>query len=449
MKRILFLLALAIVLGISVQSCREMGIDPWGKGGNGGGDTKDSTVITLPIEKLVGTKWQLVSIIGNSQNKLQTVPKGQFISLAFETPFHVSGTNICNNYGANVHSTQTGSVSFNEIVSTEAYCGDGLLDGEYIIGLQGATSYTASEKELRINYLPNPLTAEGSSKTLVFAPLTNTGGGNGGGNDNPQADMRVKQLSGRNYTLYSFVNANLEDVLIDSKNCTIFFKPYSTTGRNGTASILADCNKGNADLSFNDDATSMKLDNISLTKMACQNQITANRFVEFLRNTGSFEVSDNGATVTIWSSLQTFAESKMVLKVVPVIEDPLPLNIIQIQQTPPAGVPVSTYPSLYLSDWKFDGQYINIYYQYGGSINDYRISAYSLFEFTNNNASSMIVDLVTDGTSNPINTLTNGQASISLDAIRKRIMTANPNKTKITVMFRYNGQQVAEVDIVV
>ena len=38
MRRILFLIALVAVLGISAQSCREMGIDPLDKGkGNGGG----------------------------------------------------------------------------------------------------------------------------------------------------------------------------------------------------------------------------------------------------------------------------------------------------------------------------------------------------------------------------------------------------------------------------
>ncbi len=442
MKRIFFLLAIVVTLGISAQSCREMGIDPWDKDkGNGGGDKTDTT--TLPIAKLVGTKWQLVSIVRSTQNGSQTetqiIPKEQFISLAFDTPNHVSGSNLCNAYGGTVTSTSTGVIKFTDIFSTEAYCGDGMPDTEYMIGLNGSTTYFASEKELRINYNHQVSIPENSGNTLVFAPLT--GSSNGG-----EIDIRVQQMAGRSYTLYSFVNGGAEDVLTDAQNCKIAFMPDSKG--TGTANIIADCNKGTADLSFNADYDAMKLNNITLTKIACQNQMTADRFVEFLRNTGHFEYSDYGTTLTIWSSLTTFAESKMVLKVAQ-DPDPLPSDTIQIQETPVTGVPANTYPMFYLTNLVFDGTSINISYKYGGSTDDYRISAYSLFEFNESNPSKMFVDLVTDGGSNPFSNMTQGETTISLDAIRSRILTASPNKTKILLRFRWDGKEIAQANITV
>ena len=216
MKRNLYLLAFALILGLAVQSCREMGIDPWDK--DKGGNPTDSTKNTLPLEKLVGTKWQLTSIVRtklNGTTEAQIIqPKEQFISLAFDSQSRVSGTNICNAYGSVVASATNGAIKFSDIFSTDAACGVGLPDGEYLFALKGATTYTATEKELRINYSPEVSVPEIVNRTLVFAPLTDNGGGNSGG----EIDIRVKQMEGQTYTLYSFVNAGVEEVLTDSKN---------------------------------------------------------------------------------------------------------------------------------------------------------------------------------------------------------------------------------------
>ncbi len=454
MKKTFFLLAIAIVLGLTVQSCREMGIDPWdGGGGNGDGDPKDTTHI-LPIEKLIGTKWQLTAISStNLDGSVETTTINQqehFISLAFDAATRVNGSNICNGYSATVHSAADGSIKFTDIFSTDAYCGPGLPDAEYMNGLNHSTTYTSTGNELRINYSPEVSIPEIVNRTLVFAPLTsgNNGGGNGGDNISPEAQMRIKQLTGRGFTLYSFVNANMEEVLTDSKKCTIEFMPYNAVGgfgANGTAIIQAECNTGSANLSFNDDATEMKLDNISMTKMACENPATSDRFVEYLRNTGRFEVSDNGTTLTIWTSLQTFAESKMVLKVA--ANDPVLQNLIEIQNTPPAGVPTGTYDSFILNGLKNDGKYIYLSYSYNGKTDDYRISAYSTFEFGNTMLSTVFVDLVADGTANPLSVITNGEATLSLDAIRSHRAATNTGSVLTTIIFRYKGNTVGQAQI--
>lgn len=436
MKKRLTLLALTLIACLSMQSCKEMGINPWDKDKGG---TTDTTSKTLTLDKLLLTKWRLMSIEKNNKRDIVTLPKEQFLSLTFDIPGHVSGTNLCNTYGATVSGTPEGLIRFTEIISTEALCGNGFVDAEYLLALNNATTYVATDKELRINYQSEVPVANGGTCTLVYAPLTGNDGSGG------ELDIRVKQLAGQTFMLYSFVNAGVEEVMTNSQNCLIAFAP-SATGK-GSAAIHADCNKGTADLSFSADYQSMKLDNIGLTKMACQNHLTADRFVDFLRNTGSFEYSDYGTTLTIWTSLTTFAESKMVLKLYPG-PDPFPQELIDILETPASGVPVGSYPSFTLTDAVFDGQNIKINYQYNGKTADYRLSAYSLFELGKSNPPVVFVDLVSDGSMNPFSSITSGEAHLSLNAIRARILIASPGKTALTVQLRWNGQVLKSIPVI-
>ncbi|MFN8359457.1 MAG: META domain-containing protein [Candidatus Kapaibacterium sp.] len=422
MKRKLSLLALALIACLTVQSCREMGINPWDKG-NGGTNT------TLSMEKLVGTKWQLVSIERDGTSSTMYVPKGKQITLNFESLTQVSGILICNSYGASVKSDKAGEVKFVGGAYTEVYCPENGLYDEYTNVLYSAQTYKTTDKELRITYSPGHL-GYGISKTLVFVPVTSNDG---------ELDLRIKQLAGHTFTLYSFVNAGIEDVQTNAQNCMITFNP-TATGK-GSAAILADCNKGTADLSFSADYESMKLDNIGLSKMACQNQLTADRFVEFLRNVGHFEYrySVYGSTLTLWSSLTTIGESKMVL---------VDYSGLDILQTPASGVPVGSYPSFTLTDAVFDGQNIKINYQYNGKTADYRLSAYSLFDLGKSNPPVVFVDLVSDGSMNPFSSITSGEAHLSLNAIRARILIASPGKTALTVQLRWNGQVLKSIPVI-
>ncbi len=429
MKKILFLLAFAITLGISAQSCREMGIDPWDKGK---GNENPMNSNNLSIDKLVGTKWQLVSIEGSKQ---MTVPNGKLISLIFDSKTLANGLNLCNEYGASIISNKTGEIDFEIGLITLIACAPADLHSEYHNVLNKVQNYSATEKELRL-YFDYGHLADGTGQVLVFAPLIDEGGSGG------EIDIRVQQMVGQTYTLYSFENAGVEEILTDSKNCTIEFVPKVNSAK-GYANIQAECNKGKADLTFSADFDVMKLDNFSLTEIACQNQMTADRFVEFLKNTAHFEYSDYGSTLTIWSSLLTFGESKMVLKVAPIPIE----QTIEIQDTPTTGVPFSTYPSFMLLDRKFDGKYIQLFYQYIGQSDDYQISAYSLFEFNLSMPPTVVIDLVTDGTINQTsnNTLTQSSALLSLDAIRNRITIGNPGTVKMNIVLRWNGMDMGSI----
>ena len=429
MKNRLTLLALVLIACLSAQSCKEMGLDPWDK------DKGGSTNTTLSIEKLVGTKWQLVSIERDGFNSTMYVPQGKQITLNFSSLTQAGGILICNSYGAGVSSNKVGEIKFVEGVSTRVYCPENGLYDEYTSVLYSAQTYKTTDKELRIIYSSDQF-GFGITKTLVFTPVTS--------NDD-ELNIRVKQLAGQTFMLYSFVNADVEEVMTNAQNCLIAFAP-SATGK-GSADILADCNKGTADLSFSADYQSMKLDNIGLSKMACQNQLTADRFVDFLRNTGSFEYSDYGTTLTIGTSLTTFAASKMVLKLY-TGPDPFPQELIDILETPASGVPVGSYPSFTLTDAVFDGQNIKINYQYNGKTADYRLSAYSLFDLGKSNPPVVVVDLVSDGSMNPSSSITSGEAHLSLNAIRARILIASPGKTSLTVLLRWNGQELRSIPVI-
>ena len=137
----------------------------------------------------------------------------------------------------------------------------------------------------------------------------------------------------------------------------------------------------------------------------------------------------------------------MVLKLYPGT-DPFPKELIDILETPASGVPVGSYPSFTLTDAVFDGQNIKINYQYNGKTADYRLSAYSLFELGKSNPPVVFVDLVSDGSMNPFSSITSGEAHLSLNAIRARILIASPGKTSLTVQLRWNGQVLKSIPVI-
>ncbi len=433
MKKNFFLLALTLMLGFAVQSCRETGVNPWEKPKDE--DPKEDPN-NLSMEKLVGTAWRLTFIEKNDKVNVIPVPQDENIMFTFLSPNTISGQAICNSFGGKIKTGGNGYINFYELFSTEAYCGDEKMDREFMLGMSNANSYNATEKELRINYT-HEVPGLGIC-TLVFS-RTN-------GEQNHDTELRVKQLEGHTFTLHSFVNADNEEILPGSDECTIIFMPNALGQGQGYVNFRAVCNKGYADLTFSKDYQEMNLSNISVSKEFCENQNTADRFVEFLRNTGNFEYSDYGTTLTIWSSLTTFAESKMVLKIP---QDPIVTDFIEILQTPATGVPTSTYPMLYISKLMYDGTYINIDYKYGGKTEDYRISAYSNFELTLSDPPVVIIDIVADGSPNPISSLTEGRVNISTSEIRKRVLNASPQKVKMKALIRFEGKSMGELDIAI
>jgi len=438
MRRRLFLLGCVLILGAAVQSCRETGINPWEKPKDE--DPKDNTG-QLTKEQLVGTHWQLTfiesisTILPVEDPTIIAIGSEDYIDLRFEAINTIGGKAICNVYGGEVE-LNDGSLKAINVFSTDAYCGDDKPDQMYMKYLNNAQSWSATANELRLKYTPE--VPGGDAVTLVFKRIN-------GGNDNG-LELKLKQLESKQFILHSFVNGGIEELPIGAENCNLMLMPnYNGTGK-GIANFLADCNKGYADISFNNEGTAIKFSNISVGPEQCEYKETADRFVEFLRNTGKYEITDYGTTLTIWSSLPSLVESKIVLKVATDITEP---DIIEIQETPSTGVPINTYPMFYLNGLRFDGQYINLKYKYGGRTDDYRISAYSQFELGKSDPPLIIVDLVTDGSNNPISSLTEGEVNIGLDAIRKRVLIASPGKTKIRVILRWDGKEIGEVEVIV
>lgn len=427
MKRNLFLLTLALILGITIQSCRETGLNPWEKPKD---ENPNENPNGIPIEKLYNTSWRLVTIDkGGSKEDIHTTPDDKVI-LNFVDDNSISGTTNCNVYGANILSEKAGQIKISELFSTEAYCGE--LDNAYYNGLRSAVSYDIVSSQLHIRFLT---AATGTTEhILVFEAYTKPV---------DEIEIRLRQMENHLYTLHSFVNAGNEEILPGSDECRISFMPNYYAPGKGIVNFLAICNKGYADLSFNKDYTAMNLSNVIVGNAPCENQNTADRFVDFLRNVGAYEYSDYGSTLTIWSSLTTFAESKMVLKVVPPVVD----EIIDIIETPSTGVPKSSYPMLYLEKLDFDGSYINLAYKYGGKTDDYRISAYSNFVFSKSNPPVVFIDLVADGSSNPISSLTEGRVKISLNELRIRVQPPSPGSVKMKVILRFEGNPLAEIEV--
>lgn len=435
MKRILFLFAF-LLMGLSIQSCKEMGSDPWD---DGNGDPKDTNNRPITIEKLVGTKWRLVSIERNKGLDRIAIPTTEMYSLSFNSVTNASGEVNCNNFGAVIKSGANGYINFSDFITTEAVCFIDTYANDFYYGLTNANLYSATANELRISYIPTTPSNNMSAGTLVFAPYKDA---NGDDDDIKLQEKRLFPMIGKTYTLHSFVDADNEQVMTDAQNCKIQFFPNGKD--KGVANIQADCNTGFGDLTFSSNYDAMKLENIVLTKIACPNQITANRFVDFLRNTAGFEYSDNGNTLTIWSSLTTFAESKMVLKV----NQDLPSDMfIDIMETPQTGVPASSYSSFKITDLRSDGQNIIFKYSYNGKTADFQIMGYSNFELGKSDPSQITVDLVTNGSMNPSSQITEGTATLLLDAIRARILIASPGKTQMLINLRWQGIMIGQLEV--
>ncbi len=429
MKRKLLFLVFALVIGTAIQSCRESGLNPWEK-------PIDEVPLdegnNLPVEKLVGTVWRLTLIEKKDKGEVLTVPQDDIITLGFASDTKVSGQAICNNFGAIVKSEKVGYISFSDLIVSDAFCGGGKLDVEFIAGIRNAVSYNASEKELRINYTPE---APGSGNcTLVFMRANNSNEG--------EYEYRAKLIEQHTYTLYAFENGDAIELLPGSEKCTIKFNPSKNT-----ANITAICNSGEVGFFLNKDATEMYLTNVNTVfKTPCENQNTADAFLQFFQHAGKFEYSDYGSKLTIWSSLPTLSARKIILKVNPTI-----LLDIPLQETPSTGVPADTYPITTITDLKFDENLGNgrilLKYTYNGQTDDFYISAYSKFEFDVTDPATIIIDLVGNGSPNTSSIISQGEVAISLDQLRARVTTSGSQLTAMKAIVRYQGQELAELKL--
>ncbi len=434
MKKALLLIMISI--GIISQSCKEISLDPWEK------DTKKQDSTSSNFSSLIGTKWKLKSIekaILTGGFSTINIPTNEYYTINFNTHSEISGQADCNAYGGVVsHNSALGTNSINISAGliTKIGCGSEGRDQEFITGLNTAFHFVRNENELQFIYNFEVPNSGNRGNSLIFEKYTDP-------HDDSKLTYTVKMLDSKKYTLYAFINAESEEILTDSKNCNLTINYKNNVWK---ADLLADCNYGYADVSFSNEYQDIKFDNIVTSKIACQNQNTANRFVDFLRNTARFEYSDYGNTLTIWSSLPSFAMSKMVLKIQS--DEQNPEDIIQIMDTPSSGVPEGTIYSFNIQNYRTDDEKnVQFSYTYTGDVKDLVISAYSNFEYKLSDPPLIIIDIVPTGTP-AMNAVTyKGDITVSLDELRKRLNIGNPGTYSMGVVLRYRGVELGKVSV--
>jgi heat shock protein HslJ len=136
MKRILLPFA-AFALLFAASACKHLPIDP--------NDPKDT--INTPVHSLTGTAWKLhgLAVEGGQMQR----PVNENFTLKFTTGSHAEGTAACNGFGADFKADAE-KISFSNIVSTLAYCGDNSLDKHFMPALQSASHYTHDGNSLII-----------------------------------------------------------------------------------------------------------------------------------------------------------------------------------------------------------------------------------------------------------------------------------------------------------
>jgi heat shock protein HslJ len=154
MKRNLLLLAVIALFGLGASSCKHLPIDPV--------DPIDTT--THRGHLLKGTAWKLMSITLDGNVSQQ--PVNEIFTLKFSDDTHAGGQAACNSYGADFKADAS-NISFSNIISTEAYCGERSLDQKFIQALQTATRYA-----LKANSSLSISSASGTS--LYFTPVNST-----------------------------------------------------------------------------------------------------------------------------------------------------------------------------------------------------------------------------------------------------------------------------------
>lgn len=154
MKRNFLILAVFSLFCIGASSCRHLPIDPI--------DPGDTTYHPI-IHPLAGTSWQLAGISDHG-GRMQH-PVNEVFTLKFDKQNGVGGQAACNTYGGNVRVDKE-NISFSNIMSTEAACGEMSLDRIYFQALNSAQSYTYDFQSLVI------FTASGIN--LYFHDATST-----------------------------------------------------------------------------------------------------------------------------------------------------------------------------------------------------------------------------------------------------------------------------------
>lgn len=198
-------------------------------------------------DTLTGTKWQLVSMAGDSVGEM-------VITLEFNNDERAGGQGGCNTYSA-TYTLDGTKITFNPIISTLMACEPELMEWElvYFAALEAAVSYEISDRELVITY--------GDGEELVYEPLT--------------------ALAGSTWQLLTY---NDRDVLTDSL-ITLEF------GEDGQISGSGGCNSYGGMYTLDGDR--ITIERIRSTRMACADEAATRQEQDF------FTALQTATTLTI------------------------------------------------------------------------------------------------------------------------------------------------------
>ncbi len=104
------------------------------------------------LSAVENSSWRLqqIEIIGS---QTIVIPPSETYTMKFHNSSEVGGLSHCNTYEAKYILASDGSISFEDIVSTEIACGPPSHDGEFRLALAKANSIQLTGIELRLHYL--------------------------------------------------------------------------------------------------------------------------------------------------------------------------------------------------------------------------------------------------------------------------------------------------------
>lgn len=162
----------------------------------------EQRLVFAPLLGLRDAQWQLVSY--GDVDGLTSVIEGSLVTIEFDEENNVAGAGGCNSYAGN-YETNVDAISIGQIVSTEIACLDDALmtqERAYYEALQAAVRYEISGEQLIIEY--------GEGQQLVF--------------------MRVNSLSGSQWQLVSYGEADIQTPVIGDSVVTLVFGEDNQVG---------------------------------------------------------------------------------------------------------------------------------------------------------------------------------------------------------------------------
>lgn len=155
-----FILACSIIcMGLLMQSCKESTLYPNDPLKNPASRNYNG----LTLGSLLHREWRLHSfeVVGGN---ITPILNGRLYTIIFDSTLVFTGRADCNTIQGDYASGSNNSLTISNLGSTKMYCGAESRDLDYMAGLRGAVSYSATAAWLRIFY-------DNGTKVLNFIPI--------------------------------------------------------------------------------------------------------------------------------------------------------------------------------------------------------------------------------------------------------------------------------------